>query len=90
MIETCKIGLNLDKKIGKTDFDVWKAFDSAPHKGILMTLKENKCPDYIGNWLVSFFSDRKFVVEIGGTFSEEKNILAGVPQGSPFSPIHYT
>jgi hypothetical protein len=90
MVETCKIGLNMGKKIGKTDFDVEKAFDNAPHKGILCTLKEYGCPDYIGNWLVSFFSDRKFVVEIEGTFSEQKNILAGVPQGSPLSPILFS
>jgi hypothetical protein len=90
MVETCKIGLNMGKKIGKTDFDVEKAFDNSPHKGILCTLKEYGCPDYIGNWLVSFFSDRKFVVEIEGTFSEEKNILAGVPQGSPLSPILFS
>jgi hypothetical protein len=77
------------QKIGKTDFDVCKALDSAPHKGNLITLKENKCPDYIGNWLVSFFSDGKFVVEIEGTFSEEKNIHAGVPQG-PLSPILFS
>jgi hypothetical protein len=30
------------------------------------------------------------VVEIEGTFSEEKNILAGVPQVSPLSPILFS
>jgi hypothetical protein len=90
IIETCKIGLQNGQKCGKTDFDVEKAFDKAPHKGILMTLKSFKCPNYIGNWLVSFFSDRKFVVEIEGIFSDEKNILAGVPQGSPLSPLLFS
>jgi hypothetical protein len=30
------------------------------------------------------------LVEIEGTFSEEKNILAGVPQGSPLSLILFS
>ncbi len=90
MIETCKIGLQNGQKSGKVDFDVEKAFDKAPHKGILMTLKSYECPSYIGRWLVSFFSDRSFVVEIEGSISEEKDILAGVPQGSPLSPLLFS
>jgi hypothetical protein len=52
-----------------------------------MTLKRNGCQSYIGEWLVSFLSERKFVVEIDGIISDDKNILAGVPQGSPLSPL---
>ena len=87
MIETCKAGLQCDLKCGRVDFDVEKAFDQAPHKGILLTLKEYNCPSYIGNWLVSFLTNRKFVVEVDGSISSEKDILAGVPQGSPLSPL---
>jgi exonuclease III len=87
MIETCKAGLQCELKCGRVDFDVEKAFDQAPHKGILLTLKEYNCPSYIGNWLVSFLTDRKFVVEIDGSISRERDILAGVPQGSPLSPL---
>ena len=87
MIETCKVGLQCELKCGRVDFDVEKAFDQAPHKGILLSLKEYNCPSYIGNWLVSFFTNRKFVVEVDGSFSSEKDILAGVPQGSPLSPL---
>ncbi len=77
LVETCKVGLQKGLKCGKIDFDIEKAFDKTPHKGILMTLKRNGCPSYIGEWLVSFLSERKFVGEIDGIISDDKNILAG-------------
>jgi exonuclease III len=87
LVETCKVGLQKGLKCAKMDFDIEKAFDKTPHKGILLTLKRNGCPSYIGEWLASFLSNRKFIVEIDGVISDEKNILAGVPQGSPLSPL---
>jgi retron-type reverse transcriptase len=87
LVETCKVGLQKGLKCAKMDYDIEKAFDKTPHKGIHMALKRNGCPSYIGEWLVSFLSVRKFVVEIDGVMSDEKNILAGVPQGSPLSPL---
>ncbi len=90
MIETCRVGLQKGLKSGKIDFDVEKAFDKCPHKGILLTLKEYGCPNYIGNWLTSFFEERKFIVEIDGESSTQRDILAGVPQGSPLSPLLFS
>jgi hypothetical protein len=90
IIETCRVGLQNGLKCGKTDFDIEKAFDQTPHRGVLTTLKEHKCPDYIGKWLSSYFSERKFVVEVDGVISDEKSIHAGVPQGSPLSPLLFS
>ena len=71
-------------------FDIEKAFDKAPHKGILKALKTLKCPPLLGLWIEAFLSKRKFVVEINGHLSDSKNIESGVPQGSPLSPLLFS
>ena len=90
IIETCKNALQTGKKCGMVLFDIEKAFDKAPHKGILRALSKLNCPPKIGFLLSSFLSNRKFVVEINGSMSETKNIRAGVPQGSPLSPLLFS
>ena len=47
-------------------------------------------PTYLIKIIESFLTDRSFVVDVAGTFSEEKNILAEVPQGSVLSPLLYS
>src|SRR5262249_14420718 len=43
------------------------------------------------NYLIkSFMADRKFLVAINGTYSDRRNIPAGVPQGSVLSPLLYS
>jgi RNA-directed DNA polymerase len=71
-------------------FDIEKAFDKAPHFGILKSLNDLRCPKVIGKWLCSFLSNREFEVEINGCNSNRKKITAGVPQGSPLSPILFS
>ena len=90
IIESCKQSLQAKEKCGIVLFDIEKAFDKAPHKGILKALDALKCPPLLGNWLCSFLSSRKFVVEINGTLSELSNIQTGVPQGSPLSPLLFS
>ena len=90
IIESCKQSLQAKEKCGIVLFDIEKAFDKAPHKGILKTLEVLKCPPILGLWLCAFLSLRKFVVEINGSLSEPKDIQTGVPQGSPLSPLLFS
>jgi hypothetical protein len=90
ILETCKTGIQRNKKCGIVLFDIEKAFDKAPHNGILLQLHKYKCPPIIGKWLATFLTNRKFFVEIEETKSERLDIKAGVPQGSPLSPLLFS
>ena len=90
IIESCKAGLMLKKNAAIILFDIEKAFDKAPHYGILRQLDLYGCPPILGKWLSSFLSDRSFIVEIDGVFSLEESITAGVPQGSHLSPLLFS
>jgi exonuclease III len=90
LIESCKNGIQIKKICGLVLFDIEKAFDKAPHIGILSQLDKLKCPRLLGLWLCSFLSERNFLVDLDGTQSECYSITAGVPQGSPLSPLLFS
>lgn len=90
VIETGKVAMQLGHSCGLVAFDIEKAFDKSPHNGILESLDSYKCPSLIGKWLQEFLRDRKFYVEIDGVSSEKSSISAGVPQGSPLSPLLFS
>ncbi|KAK2574776.1 hypothetical protein KPH14_013044, partial [Odynerus spinipes] len=69
--------------------DIEKAFDKVWHEGLLETTKTH-FPRQIHNLIASYLSDRTFVVKINDTYSEIKDIKAGVPQGSVLGPVLYT
>ena len=80
-------GSNKNKqKIGAVLLDVAKAFDSFWYNGLLIKLIELKAPDSIIHLLNSYFKNRKFVVQVDNTMSEEFVIESGVPQESLIGP----
>jgi hypothetical protein len=90
ILESCKNGLQSNRNAGIVLFDIEKAFDKAPHKGILRKLEYYNCPILLRNLLGSFLSKRKFFVDINGETSNLYSIKAGVPQGSPLSPLLFS
>lgn len=70
--------------------DIEKAFDSVWHDGLIYKLNNYGFPKYLLKLTKSFVTDRKFLVAINGTFSSQRNIPAGVPQGSVLSPLIYS
>lgn len=68
--------------------DVAQAFDKVWHKGLLYKLNK-VMPIQMVNLLKSYISGRMFRVRHDESYSELKNIRAGVPQGSVLGPVLY-
>ena len=71
-------------------FDIEKAFDSANHTAVLYKLSNMGIKGRMFRWLQDFFSGRSFSVRVGSVFSESRDILNGVPQGSILSPLLFS
>jgi len=69
--------------------DVAGAFNNVHHKRLIHNLKNRKIPTPIATWIQSFLSGRTTRLQFNGTTSQEIPVPAGVPQGSPLSPLLY-
>jgi hypothetical protein len=67
--------------------DVSAAFDKAWHPAILAKLEQVKIKGKFLDLFQTYLSNRKQIVVIDGCKSQEKPILAGVPQGSRLGPL---
>lgn len=67
--------------------DIAQAFDRVWIDGVIYKLLQLNFPPYLIYLLSSFLSQRTFSVRINNQLSENKNISAGVPQGSVIAPI---
>lgn len=64
------------------------AFNAVWHDGLRFKLAEcQHIPAQMSRWLSSFLCDRTFAIRIGAHVGEFHAIEAGVPQGSPLSPV---
>ena len=70
--------------VAYTDFA--KAFDSFPHKMLLVKLT-NLGIGKILKWINSFLTGRKQCVIVEGKKSQWKPVSSGIPQGSVIRPI---
>lgn len=78
------------KSTGAVFLDIEKAFDAVWHNGLLHKVSCMKFPLYMIKLLQSFLRNRRFAVCAEGEMSEWRQLQAGLPQGSPLSPILYT
>ena len=68
--------------------DLSAAFDTINHEYLLRRLQ--KIYNIDGDvllWIKSYLSNRTFRVNVNGTYSEEAELLIGVPQGSILGPL---
>jgi len=69
--------------------DVAGAFNNVHHERLIDNMKKRRISDFIVAWTESFLSDRTTSLRFNGITSENIEMDAGVPQGSPLSPILY-
>lgn len=78
------------KKVFSAVFlDVAGAFNNVHHARLLHNLRMRRIPTSLVAWIGSFLEKRTTRLHFNGKASEEICTPAGVPQGSPLSPLLY-
>lgn len=76
----------------RTPFDILyldfsKAFDTVPHRRLLLKLQSYGVKNNIFCWIKDFLHGRVQRVKVGASFSSDANVLSGIPQGSILGPL---
>ena len=67
--------------------DISGAFDTVVHRKLVEILTRSGFPRWICMWVQSFLTERETTLLVNGKESDPFQVRAGVPQGSPLSPI---
>ena len=67
--------------------DILGAYDRVLRKRLTHVLRAKGVPRRLTEWVNSFMSDRTFTLVIADAETAEAPVTAGIPQGSPLSPI---
>ncbi|KAI0997417.1 hypothetical protein K3495_g10768 [Podosphaera aphanis] len=67
--------------------DVQGAFDAVLHNRLIKRMQTQGWPNYILQWTKSFLSHRRVQVRHSAGVTPERELVCGVPQGSPISPL---
>ena len=76
-----------DGEVDLIYLDFMKAFDSVPHKRLLLKLASYGIKGKNLDIIDAFLCNRQFVVRIGDTTSKGYKVRSGVPQGTILGPL---
>jgi hypothetical protein len=69
--------------------DVASAFDRVSHTRLEHNLRKRRIPKKLVQWIGDFLKDRTVQIRIASYTQPLSKVHAGIPQGSPLSPILY-
>ncbi|KJZ69825.1 hypothetical protein HIM_10778 [Hirsutella minnesotensis 3608] len=76
------------KVLSLISFDVKGAYNGVCKERLLQRMKARGLPDQVVRWVDAFCSDRTATIVVNGHTSELRDLpQAGLPQGSPLSPV---
>ena len=87
MLEKRRRGIENGSYVSALFIDLSKAFDTINHDLMLAKLKAYGFSTNALNLMHSYLKNRKQKVQINNKFSLERNVIAGVPQGSIDGPL---
>jgi len=67
--------------------DIQGAFDNVHHGWLIYTLHTLHLPAWLLTWVASYLTGRTTSLAFDGKTAPTRHVTAGVPQGSPLSPI---
>jgi hypothetical protein len=76
------------KILSLVSFDVKGAYNGVCKERLLQRMRARRIPEQLIRWVEAFCSDRTATIQVNGQASGARNLpQAGLPQGSPLSPI---
>ncbi len=82
--------LSTNRQIGAVFFDIKKAFDSAPHDKIMLSLEKHGVRGPLLRWFGDYLRDRRQRVVCDRATSTPCAATCGVPQGSILGPLLFS
>ena len=67
--------------------DFQKAFDTVPHRRLLLKISAHGITGRLLGWTEAFLRGRRQRVSINVSMSQERNVTSGIPQGSVLGPL---
>ena len=81
--------LDQRKSIDLLILDFSKAFDTVPHRRLLLKLNHYGITGKTNKWIEACLRHRQQRVFLDGTASTDSHVLFGVPQGTVFGPLMF-
>ena len=86
IIDSWTEAIDSGKIIESIYMDIKKAFDTVPHRRLLLKLEKYGIESNLLQWIKHFVTGRSQYVQLNGKKSNELHVNSGIPQGSVLGP----